>query len=293
MLDEFPAVALHGEPRATHIAGGRLDLTFLVNGDGQDVQITPVLELLSDHWAQESTLLVARHDSTAPPNIKKWNTKKADWSMFTGLLNSWFAEYNVPESVNVFASDLTSAIHAAADASMPTHGSKKCNNNKKHLWYYDERIKFLTRTTRRLTKLYQSTNSEEDRTNMIEWVAYAREQINIIREEKWLKHLEHLSHTSSMTQVWKQVNRVRGKHTRAPAHPDPTRKAEEDERSSSTGLPEQLRARKDMLDPARQATVTAATSQPDDTDHPITRDELLLRAQRTSKHTAPGQDEIT
>ena len=297
MLEDFPSVVLHGEAQPTHIAGGRLDLTFLVNGDGQDVQTTSVLELLSDHWAQESSLQVARQDNTAPTNNKKWNTGKADWKVFTGLLNSWFAEYNVPESVNQFANDLTSAIHAAADASMPTHGRKKINRNKKHLWYYDDRINFLTRTTRRLTKIYQSSNNEEDRTNLREWVTYARKQINTIREEKWLKHMERLSHTSSMTQVWKHINRVRGKHSRPPAHPHPERKAEElireyHERSTSVGLPEQLRVRKAALDPARLAAITTATSLLHDTDHPITKEELL-RARRTSKDTAPGEDGIT
>ncbi|MPC14237.1 hypothetical protein E2C01_006997 [Portunus trituberculatus] len=83
-----------------------------------------------------------------------------------------------------FADDLTAAIHAAADASMPLTGKKKYNPNKLYLWYYNDRVKFLTRVSRRLTKLYCVTKSEVDKTNLQEWTTYAREQLNLIREEK-------------------------------------------------------------------------------------------------------------
>ncbi|XP_063855997.1 mucin-2-like [Scylla paramamosain] len=49
--------------------------------------------------------------------------------------------------------------------------------------------------------------------DMIEWASYASEQIKTIREEKWLENMSKLNHDASMTQVWRQVNRVRGKHT--------------------------------------------------------------------------------
>ena len=47
-----------------------------------------------------------------------------------------------------------------------------------------------------------------------------------------------------------------------------------------------------MLDPARLANVTVAIHLTDDIDHQITREELL-RAQKSSKDTAPGEDGIT
>ena len=298
VLREFPEVMLLGPPHPTHIAGGRLDLTFLVNGGGQQVEVHSIPELLSDHWAQEYSISVTRlgNDEASSPR-RKWATQKADWRVFTALMNSWYRVYQVPQSVHAFADDLTAAIQVAANTSMPLMGKKKYNPNKPYLWYYDERVKFYTRVSRRLTKLYLATRSEVDKTNLQEWTTYAREQLNVIREEKWLKSMENLGRATSMTQVWRKINSIRGKYKRPPAHPNPAGKAEElmreyHERSSTNGLPQQLQETKHRLDPARLHTVITATSLPDDTDRPITRDELL-RARRMSSDTAPGKDGIT
>ncbi|KAK8398610.1 hypothetical protein O3P69_004030 [Scylla paramamosain] len=100
---------------------------------------------------------------------------------------------------------------------------------------------------------------------MIEWASYAREQIKTIREEKWLENKSKLNHDASMTQVWRQVNRVRGKHTKPLRHPDPAGKASElmreyRERAASDSLPENVKEAKNNLDPARKAGVAAARS---------------------------------
>ncbi|KAK8383860.1 hypothetical protein O3P69_015954 [Scylla paramamosain] len=108
--------------------------------------------------------------------------------------------------------------------------------------------------------------------NVRERIIYAREQINIIREERWLWHVGHLTHTTNMTQMWQHVNRVRDQQV--------------------SGLTEQLRCRKAELHPTRWVTITAETLLHDDTDHEILRDELL-RAWKTSKDTVPGDNDIT
>ncbi|KAK8398977.1 hypothetical protein O3P69_004229 [Scylla paramamosain] len=109
-----------------------------------------------------------------------------------------------------------------------------------------------------------------------------REQIKTICEEKWLENMGKLSHDTSMTQVWKEVNRVRGKHTKHPRHPDPAGKASE--------LMREYRER--AAKPTREAGVAAAVRPADDTDAPIMREELL-GARKTSRDTAPGVDGIT
>lgn len=55
-----------------------------------------------------------------------------------------------------------------------------------------------------------------------------------------------------------------------------------------TALSARLQMRKNYLDLARVATVTAATLLSDDTDQPITREELLA-ARKTSGDTAPSE----
>ncbi len=99
MLEGLPVVMLHSKPCPTHIAGGSLDLTITVNGDSQDVQVTPVPELLSDHWAQESLLHISKQSGTTPTTKQRLDTWKANWKTFKEFLSTWYANYNVPESV--------------------------------------------------------------------------------------------------------------------------------------------------------------------------------------------------
>ena len=73
----------------------------------------------------------AQYTASTKPR-KKWVTHKADWKKFTYTLNIWYVDYQVPEFVQLFASDLTKAIQDAADASIPTRGRKKHNPNKKY-----------------------------------------------------------------------------------------------------------------------------------------------------------------
>ncbi|KAK8383678.1 hypothetical protein O3P69_015848 [Scylla paramamosain] len=155
-------------------------------------------------------------------------------------------------------------------------------------------------TTKHLTVLQQNIHGLKMRQtveNVRERIIYAREQINIIREERWLWHVGHLTHTTNMTQMWQHVNRVRGKHTHPPAYPNSAGKAGQlitdyRDRSASVRLTEQLRCRKAELHPTRWVTITAETLLHDDTDHEILRDELL-RAWKTSKDTVPGDNDIT
>ncbi|KAG0717925.1 RNA-directed DNA polymerase from mobile element jockey [Chionoecetes opilio] len=297
MLEEFEELKLHGASQPTHIAGGRLDLTLTVNDSGHLTSVCGVHELMSDHWAQVSTIYLPRCGDIPAIPRNKWITRKADWKLFTEHLNTWYASYPVPVSVQDFAEDLTRAIHDAADASIPRQGKNKFNPNKKHLWYYDSKIKFLNKVSRQLTKNHHHTRTDESRHHLQDWALYARDQIALIREEKWLQFTGRLTHATNMTQVWRHVNRIRGKHSKPPAHPDPARKASElmrdyHERSANTNLPPNIKVAKTNLDPARLAAVTAATLLSDNTDEPITREEML-RAQKTSGDTAPGEDGIT
>lgn len=298
MMEDFEELQLHGAASPTHIGCGRLDLTLTVNDSDCVQNVNGIPELLSDHWAQEYDIHLPR--TTHQPNIMRtrWLTRKADWIKFTHHLNTWYASCVPSTSVQSFADDLTNAIQGVADASMPRKGKTKFNPNKKHLWYYDDRVKFLHRVSRQLTNTYKFTRTIEDKRNMVEWATYAREHIKAsIREEKWLRTMGRLKHDTSMTQEWRLVNRVRGKHTQPPRHPDPAGKAAElmreyHERALDDSLPENIKEAKDNLDPTREAGVAEAARLADDTDAPITREELF-RARKTSRDTAPGQDGIT
>ena len=226
---------------------------------------------------------------------KKWVTRKANWELFVDHLNNWYKSYHLPHSVQLFSDELTRAIQDAADHTISRQG--KFNHGRKHIWYYDNRVKFLTKVTHQLTRIYKRSRSYGDKVNFQEWTTYTREQINIIREEKWLQYTGRFNHTTSMTQVWKTVNHIRGRHTHPPVNPDPAMKAHQlmrnyHERAATDSLPVRLQERKAELDPARLDDVTAATLLPDDTDHPITRKEQFA-ARKESRDTVPGEDGIT
>ena len=109
MLEEFETITLHGDPQATHIAGGRLDLAISVNAStrGLDITSESVPELLCDHWAQTTHIKINRQTRTVMTEKKKWVTKKANWMLFTDHITSWYINYQVPTSVQTFSDDLT------------------------------------------------------------------------------------------------------------------------------------------------------------------------------------------
>ena len=137
LLEDVPDIHLLNSGEATHVHGGRLDLT-LVSSDltpGATWQVHPTLT--SDHYATLTTLPVAPPAPPRPPS--RWNIRRADWTKFQAVLDEWWATYNSPDNLHQQERDLTAFSERAADAAI-----LRCLQGYCHWpnwWYYNEEVR--------------------------------------------------------------------------------------------------------------------------------------------------------
>lgn len=112
-----------------------------------------------------------------------------------------------------------------------------------------------------------------------------------------MKFMERIGSGSNTHDIWKEVNKVRGKRPQGVAHPQPERQANElaeawAQAASVASLPPEVRQALDSWEGERREAILRALNTPAVTGVDITRDELL-RAIKRGKSTAPGEDGIT
>ena len=125
-----------------------------------------------------------------------------------------------------------------------------------------------------------------------------QQQLETIRNEKWIEWCSHISNHSTLSDIWKWLKIVSNKHKpRQSRHPQLLQEAERladnfSDRTKSENLPPETRELQEQLNPERWRAINVACSEQDDTDQPYTLDELKS-AYKKGKDTAPGADKIT
>ncbi|XP_068225651.1 uncharacterized protein [Palaemon carinicauda] len=120
LLEDFPGVKLlNNVDIPTHIAGGRLDLTFvssnLCNNSSWDLH--PLLT--SDHYGIIFSLWLEKLPDPPPP--RRWNPDFAKWDIFEQHMTKWADNYSVdpPETCDIILQTLNDQLNIAAAISMP------------------------------------------------------------------------------------------------------------------------------------------------------------------------------
>ena len=292
LLEELPHVHLLNTGEATHVRGGRLDLT-LVSGDilpGATWQVHPTLT--SDHYGTLTTLTVA--PPVPPPPPPQWNVRRADWAKFQAALDEWWSTYVPPMDLHQQERDLTAAIEGAADAAMPRTASNR--RRRPDWWFYNEKVREHNHRVNVHRRLYEKRPTATNLRLLQDVVARARQVSLSAREAKWLEWCASFSQHTSLGQLWWCFRKASGAApTRPTAHPRPQQEADRlvncfTARSSSEQLPPHTRHLQQQLRPQRDEEVREARDQPHATDQPFTFEELA-RAKR-GRDTAAGADGV-
>ena len=295
ILEEVPGIALLNNGEQTHIRGGRLDLTFLTANYRPYAKWEIHPNLMSDHFATKTQLNLPQLPAIPPPP-PRWNQELADWNIFQKTLEDWSANYIPSEDTDQLEEDLIKALHQAADKSMPIKATG--NYTYRDSWYYCQEVRNLKTRLNRVRKLFRKRRTEENLELLRTVNNDVQQKLEVIRTEKWLEWCTRLSQHSSLAEIWKWLKRITGKKKVTVAtHPQPQQEAERlaqsfAQRTSSTNLPPETRARQEQLDPNRWETINAACLQQDETDRPYTQQELQA-VKKVSRDTAPGADRIT
>ncbi|XP_050704464.1 uncharacterized protein LOC126989887 [Eriocheir sinensis] len=253
LLEDSPHVRLLNTGEATHVLGGRLDLTFVSRDltPGARWQVYPTLT--SDHYGITITT------PAPPPPPPRWNIRVPDWVRFRATLEEWWADYQPPLDLHQQERDLTAAMERTADASIPRSAATR--RQRPSWWFYNEEV---------------SLRAKEKK--WLEWCASFNQHTP----------LGQLWRNLRTTSGYPAPRPAAHPHPRQEAE----RLVDTfTTRASSDQLPARTRCLQEQLRPQRERAVTEASKEPDVTDIPFTQQELA-RAKR-GRDTAAGADGVT
>ena len=295
LLDNFNDVSIMNNGQATHIRGGRLDLTFISTPLRHSSRWSVHPTLMSDHFATTTDIEIPLLPPI-PPLPPRWNQELADWNVFQRELQQWAENYIMPDDINRLEQDIVSAIHAAADKSMPKKSTGQYNF--KDSWYYNQEVRMLKTRLNRVRKLYRRRPTPENQELLVTVNNDTQQKLSNIRAKTWMEWCEKISQHSTLAQIWNFLKLVSGKYNNKQAtHPNPEEEADRlaikfANRTKSENLSLETQQAQLQLAPMRNAAIEHACQQPDDTDTPYTLHELR-RTYKRGKDTAPGADKIT
>ena len=294
-LTDFNGVSLLNNGQSTHIRGGRLDLSFISTILRPFSTWAIHTELTSDHFATRTKIDIQTLPPLPPPP-PRWNQSLADWGTFQKELEKWARDYDPPDDIDQLEADLQDTIHAAANKAMPLKSTG--NYTYKDSWYYCAEVRTLKTRLNRVRKLYRRRPNAENRELLQTVNIDVQQQLESIRNEKWMEWCSHISSHSTLSDIWKWLKIVSNKHKpKQCRHPQPLQEAERlavhfSERTKTENLPPGTRRLQEQLNPERWRAINNACSEQDDTDQPFTLDELNS-AHKKGRDTAPGADKIT
>ncbi|KAK8383394.1 hypothetical protein O3P69_019047 [Scylla paramamosain] len=188
------------------------------------------------------------------------------------------------------------AFHAALEKSCP---KVACGGRQyKDHWYYDTEVKELYARVNTARKLFRRSRTPDNLELLQAAVRTTDRRLKEIRQEKWLEWCASLNAHTSLSQLWDHIRRATGKgKRRAPPHPAPQQEAERlvtlfRDRAESAQLPEPTRRIQQDRHERRSNLVEEACQTASAHDAAFTYDELLV-VQKTSRQTAPGEDQIS
>ncbi|KAK4318942.1 hypothetical protein Pmani_010031 [Petrolisthes manimaculis] len=253
-LDATEVAVLTGNNLPTHVQGGRLDYVVTLNMPTYTVVTSLVRNLLSDHFALETTIPIG---STAPANRKRLDVPTARLGQLTAYVEAWYsATRDTYTDANSLYGSLTDIIEDFVEGTRgPTQSNKPCQRT----YARDPRIVNCQQTLATYQRQWQKNPGDhEAREAMVVVARHLTELRQEVRKIYWNDFLAKVRQTKSLQEVWQHVNQEE--------------------------LANQRQRRRDLV---HQNVILE-----DDTCVAITHDELLYAVKR-GKSTAPGKDGLT
>ena len=137
----------------------------------------------------------------------RYITARADWSLFKALTHVE-AERRYVE-VDDFLERFHNAVEAAAQQSIPV--SK--GTGRKQVPWWNAQCMLADRERKKALRRYQRTRSVADK------ISYNRERAKVrlvkrrARRNSWRQYVSTINSNTSMSKVWKHINKIKGKYT--------------------------------------------------------------------------------
>lgn len=296
MQDTQTTQLLNDLAEPTHLAGGRLDLIFTSNTLATNTHWKIHHHLASDHYAIISSIPI-NYSIYEPPQITRWNVKKANWALFDHEITQWWEEtgQQMEGTLDEQETQLLNALNNAASIAIP---KKKNGQYHRDWWFFNEKIREMNARVNQHRKTFRRHRSQENARRLREVIAHSRIVSNQARIDQWYEWCASFDQHTSLSELWRKLKTATGQYKKkTPAHPHPKREAERlmtefASRASDEQLPPEIRTEQQRRKQRREEAIQAACSLADITDTPFTPQELQ-QAQKRSTDTAPGRDGIT
>ncbi|KAK3867791.1 hypothetical protein Pcinc_026770 [Petrolisthes cinctipes] len=222
-FDATEVAVLTGNNLPTHVQGGRLDYVVTLNMPTYTVVTSLVRNLLSDHFALETTIPIG---STAPANRKRLDVPTARLGQLTAYVEAWYSvTRDTYTDANSLYGSLTDIIEDFVEGTRgPTQSNKPCQRT----YARDPRIVNCQQTLATYQRQWQKNPGDHEAREAMVVVAH---HLTELRQEVlkiyWNDFLAKVRQTKCLQEVWQHVNQVKGKNRRPTCTPDPATKTQE------------------------------------------------------------------
>ncbi|MPC89266.1 hypothetical protein E2C01_084204 [Portunus trituberculatus] len=222
-LSLTPQIQLYltGDHTPTHVQGGRFDYVALINMPTYTAEIYLVTSLLSDHFAQETTLpvqsvpAVPRKRLTMPP------------SRMTDLVVHVVAWYAAVKGSLADAEALYDGLLHTIEGFIATpRVPARAHAPRRWTYATDPVILNCQQTLAANQRRWQLNPADtESRDAMVTVVRHLTDLRQQERKKYWVSFLDKVRRTRSLWEAWHHVNSVRGKSRRQVCDPDSASRA--------------------------------------------------------------------
>lgn len=139
-------------------------------------------------------------------NVNKWNTKKANWSIFRYEFDSHCSKNN-DMAYNTFVD----CINLSADSSIPQQKILTGKRKSKNKFWWNSECQYAVDERKKCFLLYKSNPTSENLINYKKSDALAKRTIKKAKTDSWKSYCNSLNKNTPVKEVWNKVNSFRNR----------------------------------------------------------------------------------
>ena len=157
---------------------------------------------------------------------QKFKTEKADWVKFKNLTEN-YQNHPQHETIDAYVESITEFILEAAKNSIPISFGGKAN--KKPIPWWDEECKKIHSERKRAQRALHRVRTLANQIAVRRLNALCRKKFKEKKRYAWRRYVSSINSNTSMNEIWKKINKIRGKFS---SHPPPLLKKDDGELTS-------------------------------------------------------------
>lgn len=161
----------------------------------------------SDHFPITMEISIQQDNNITVVPKSKWNLKKANWSLYSSLIEQEFL--NLPSFSDVTEKYvyLLNSINTAASLSIPTFKPYKIKSRLPPPWW-DENCDRIVLERKKALETYKQSPTEENFLTCKKTIAQSKRTLKAIAKQSWRDWCSNLNKNIPPTLLWKQAKKM-------------------------------------------------------------------------------------